>query len=172
MEIFALLLLKKLWISIFIQIACDWICFGQNASPKFTQAYTAFEFFAVICQNEYLIITGVLYPTPSSRNNICKFLCLRRNSSYRSAARYQPLSCTKVSSARRFIVIGLPHFGQCGISSVGIRIFFCVFSIMLRCHKFPDSTAGNIETVHSLLAYKTVDACRSLLSEIGGQHSW
>ena len=120
---------QKIWISIFIQIACDWICIGQNTSPKFTQAYTAYEFFTVICQNEYLIIAGVLYPTTSSRNNICKFLCLRRSSSYRSAARYQPLSCTKVSSARRFIVIGLPHFGQCGISSVGIRIFFCVFSI-------------------------------------------
>ena len=43
-----------------MQIACGLICSGQNASPKFKQAYTAFGFFAVICQKGHLMTAGVL----------------------------------------------------------------------------------------------------------------
>ena len=43
---------------------------GQTASPKVTQAYIAFGFPAVILQSGYLIITGVLYPTPLGDINI------------------------------------------------------------------------------------------------------
>ena len=38
---------------------------------------------AVICQNGYLMITGVLYPTPNSRKRIFCPLRVRRKFSYR-----------------------------------------------------------------------------------------
>ena len=41
---------------------------GQLASPALTQAYTARGFSRVIRQKGYLMITGVLLPTPSSQN--------------------------------------------------------------------------------------------------------
>lgn len=74
---------------------------------------------AVICQKGYLIIPGVLYPTPNSRKTTRSSLRLRKNHSYRWAARYQPSSWTKVLSARRFMDMGAPHTGQRGTSSVG-----------------------------------------------------
>ena len=59
-------------------------------------------------QKEYFTIVGVFMPVPKSRNSVFSSRCRRRNSEYRSAAIYQPSSSTKVSSQRRFIVIGLP----------------------------------------------------------------
>ena len=54
----------RLWstfpISPSIQMDCCVISLGHTASPEFTHAYTAFGFLAVICQNGYLMITGVL----------------------------------------------------------------------------------------------------------------
>ena len=50
----------------------------------------AWEFFAVICQKGYLMMTGVLYPTPSSRKRMLCPLLVRRKFSYRSAALCQP----------------------------------------------------------------------------------
>lgn len=52
-----------------IHMDCASISFGHTASPKLTQTYTAFLFSTVICQKGYLIIPGVLYPTP-------KYLCI------------------------------------------------------------------------------------------------
>ena len=53
-------LLIILAISSFIQMDLCRISGGQIACPLLTQAYVAVGFFAVICQNGYLIITGVL----------------------------------------------------------------------------------------------------------------
>ena len=61
-------------------------------------------------------MTGVLPPTPSSKNKIFCPSWRRRNSLYRSAA-CQPASSTKLSSQRRFIVSSLPQCGQWGASS-------------------------------------------------------
>ena len=49
--------------------------------------------------------------------------------SYRSTALCQPLSSTKVSSLRRFMVKGFPQWGQVGRSSVGIFISSCRLTI-------------------------------------------
>ena len=43
---------------------------GQYACPRLTQAQTALGFFAVIRQKGYLIMNGVLKPTPNSRKRI------------------------------------------------------------------------------------------------------
>ena len=65
-----------------------------------------------IRQKGYLIMTGVLKPTPNSRKRIFCPSRMRRKLLYRSAALCQPSSSTKVSSQRRFMVIGLPQTGQ------------------------------------------------------------
>ena len=54
-------------ISASIQIERRRISAGAPVSPRLMHAYTAFRFCAVIFQKGYLIITGVLPPTPSSR---------------------------------------------------------------------------------------------------------
>lgn len=69
-----------------MHIDCRFISSGQAVCPIFMQAYTAFSFCAVICQNGYFMITGVLYPTPSSKNRIFCPAWVRRKFSYRSAA--------------------------------------------------------------------------------------
>ena len=65
------------------------------------------------------MMTGVFIPTPSSRQRSRAPRCRRRNSSYRAAAACQPSSSTKLSSARRFIVMGRPQTGQRGTSPAG-----------------------------------------------------
>ena len=122
-------LLIILAISSFIQMDLCRISGGQIACPLLTQAYVAVGFFAVICQNGYLIITGVLQRTPNSRKRIFPPARVRRKFSYRSAARCQPSSSTNLSSLRKFIISGLPQCGQTGKSSVGIFISFCCLSI-------------------------------------------
>lgn len=42
-----------------MHIDCRFISSGQAVCPIFMQAYTAFSFCAVICQNGYFMITGV-----------------------------------------------------------------------------------------------------------------
>ena len=54
-------------ISASIQIERRRISAGAPVSPRLMHAYTASRFCAVIFQKGYLIITGVLPPTPSSR---------------------------------------------------------------------------------------------------------
>ena len=54
-------------ISASIQIERRRISAGVPVSPRLMHAYTASRFCAVIFQKGYLIITGVLPPTPSSR---------------------------------------------------------------------------------------------------------
>ena len=54
-------------ISASIQIERRRISAGAPVSPRLMHAYTALRFCAVIFQKGYLIITGVLPPTPSSR---------------------------------------------------------------------------------------------------------
>ena len=41
-----------------MQIERSFISLGAAASPRFTQAYAAFGFWYVICQNGYLIMQG------------------------------------------------------------------------------------------------------------------
>ena len=50
--------------------------------------------------------------------------------SYRRAAACQPASWTKVSSQRRFMVMGRPHLGQRGTSSAGTRMSRCSANIL------------------------------------------
>lgn len=76
-------------------------------------------------------MTGVLYPTPSSRNSIFCPSRVRRKFAYRSAAACQPSSSTNLSSERRFMVKGFPQCGQRGISAGGIFKFFCSATICL-----------------------------------------
>jgi len=47
---------------------------GQTDSPLLMQAYIEEELPAAIFQKGYLIIPGVLPPTPNSRNRILDFL--------------------------------------------------------------------------------------------------
>ena len=89
--------------------------------------YVACLLSLVICQKGYLMMTGVLAPTPISRYSTCRFSCLRRKSEYAADAFRHPASSTKVSSERRFIVTGSP-FGAEGISSVGSCMEIVPFS--------------------------------------------
>ena len=80
--------------------------------PQIDAGVDRFGILAVIRQKGYLIMTGVLKPTPNSRKRIFCPSRVRRKLLCRSAALCQPSSSTKVSSQRRFMVIGLPQTGQ------------------------------------------------------------
>ena len=75
------------------------------------------------------MMTGVLYPTPSSQNRMRWPLLARKKAAYRSAAWCQPSSSTKLSSERRFMVSGFPQRGQTGRREEGIFISFWLATI-------------------------------------------
>ncbi|WII09333.1 hypothetical protein O8W32_00530 [Methanomassiliicoccales archaeon LGM-DZ1] len=106
------------------------IPFPVYASPRFTQEYTALLLSAAIFRNGILIIPGVFPPTPSSMKRTRLPSVLSRNSRYLPDASYHPLSCTNLPSTRRLGTIRLPHLGQRGMSSEGMRMSFCSAAIL------------------------------------------
>lgn len=70
--------------------------FGKIVSLTSMVINFAFLFFASTCQNGYLIIPGVLKPTPNSMNNTLFPFAFFMNASYLAAAACQPSSSTNV----------------------------------------------------------------------------
>ena len=85
--------------SYWIQMDCLRISEGTYALLEFIHTYTAFGLLSVICQNGYLMMPGVLYPTPTSRNTICSSLLHSMKDVYAWAALYHPASWKKVWAA-------------------------------------------------------------------------
>ena len=61
--------------SYWIQMDCLRILDGTYGSLELIHTYTAFGLSSIICQNGYLMIPGVLYSTPASRNRFFCFCC-------------------------------------------------------------------------------------------------
>lgn len=61
--------------SYWIQMDCLRILDGTYGSLELIHTHTAFGLTSIICQNGYLMIPGVLYSTPASRNRFFCFCC-------------------------------------------------------------------------------------------------
>ena len=64
--------------SCWIQMDCLWISDGTYASLELIHTYTTFGLSSVICQNGYLMIPGVLYSTPASRNRFSVSVAIQK----------------------------------------------------------------------------------------------
>ena len=67
---------------------------GHTACPMFTHAYAAWGFSTVICQKGYLMMPGVLNPTPSSKSSTRPARCDLTKLLYLSAT-FSPLALHK-----------------------------------------------------------------------------
>lgn len=168
------------------------ISLGAQASPQVDAGIDRFWIFRCHSPEGKFHYAGRVSPTPSSRNRSFVRSCLRRKSAYRFDARCHPSSSTKVLSVRRFMLMGLSHFGQCGTSSEGTVIFGTVPSgrrrfpslpitnpwasticrWCLHCHRLPCDRAGCTETGRNRPGCRTGGVCQIRISGNSGRRLW
>ena len=143
---------KTLPISPLMQKARSWSCFGMWDCWRLIQIYVEFGLSAAMRQKGYLMMPGVLFPTPSSKNKHPQAVVPAEEVPYtalRLGASLHPLRNGR--SARRFMVMGLPQLGQRGTQLCGYA----------ACPSALPPCAGQPPRCHRCFDWQGMEHCHS-----------